>query len=123
MWIAFDLRSQQLVAPDWMNDQRFDITAKIAEGATREQFHQMLQNTLVERFDLKFHRDQKEVQGYELVVAKSGPKLHESNPEPPKDAAAEVLRPPGGTRPSRLRGGRGPSRYQGQEGQSQKEGE
>src|ERR1017187_2169328 len=37
VWIAFNLRSQQLVAPDWMNEPRFDIAARIPEGATREQ--------------------------------------------------------------------------------------
>jgi uncharacterized protein (TIGR03435 family) len=35
VWIAFNLRSQQLAAPAWMNEPRFDITAKIPEGATR----------------------------------------------------------------------------------------
>lgn len=34
VWIAFNLRSQQLIAPDWMKEPRFDITAKIPEGAS-----------------------------------------------------------------------------------------
>jgi uncharacterized protein (TIGR03435 family) len=94
VWIGFNLRSQQLEAPDWMNEPRFDITAKIPEGATREQFYLMFQNMLVERFGLKFHRNQKEVQGYELTIAKNGPKFKESGPEPPKDAAPPVPQPP-----------------------------
>jgi uncharacterized protein (TIGR03435 family) len=94
VWIAFNLRSQQLVAPDWMNEPRFDITAKIPEGATREQFYLMFQNTLAERFGLKVHHDQKEVQGYELTVTKNGPKFKESGPEPPKDAVPPVPQPP-----------------------------
>jgi uncharacterized protein (TIGR03435 family) len=92
--IAFDLRAQQLHAPDWMSDERFDITAKVPEGATRDQFHPMLQSMLVERFGLKFHHEPKEVQGYELVVARGGPKFKGSAPEPPKDAA-----PADGSRP------------------------
>jgi uncharacterized protein (TIGR03435 family) len=98
VWIGFNLRSQQLVAPDWMSEPRFDITAKIPEGATREEFYQMFQNMLVERFGLKFHREQKEVQGYELTVGKSGPKFKESGPEAPKDSAGTPPSP--GTRPS-----------------------
>ena len=94
VWIAFHLRSQQLVAPDWMNEPRFDITVKIPEGATREQFYLMFQNMLAERFGLKVHHDRKEVQGYELTVAKNGPKFKESGPEPPKDAAPPVPQPP-----------------------------
>jgi uncharacterized protein (TIGR03435 family) len=98
VWIGFNLRSQQLVAPDWMNEPRFDITAKIPEGASREAFYQMFQNMLVERFGLKFHRDQKDVQGYELTVAKGGPKFKESGPEPPKDTITTP--PPAGRGPS-----------------------
>src|SRR5215510_14986054 len=81
VWIAFNLRAQQLVGPDWMNEPRFDITAKIPEGATREQFYLMFQNMLVERFGLKVHHDQKEVLGFELTVMKNGPKFKESSPE------------------------------------------
>jgi len=94
VWIAFNLRSQQLVAPDWMNEPRFDITAKISAGATREQFYVMLQNLLAERFGLKVHHDRKEVQGYELTVSKGGPKFKEATTEPTKDAAPPVPQVP-----------------------------
>jgi uncharacterized protein (TIGR03435 family) len=92
VWIAFNLRSQQLEAPDWMKEPRFDITAKIPDGATREQFYTMFQDMLAERFGLQVRHRQKEVNGYELTVAKNGPKFKESDPEPPKDAAPPVPR-------------------------------
>jgi uncharacterized protein (TIGR03435 family) len=63
VWIAFNLRSQQLVAPDWMNEPCFNITAKIPEGTTREQYYLMFQNMLTERFGVKVHHDRKEVPG------------------------------------------------------------
>jgi uncharacterized protein (TIGR03435 family) len=94
VWIAFDLQPYQLQAPDWMHEPRFDITAKVPEGATRAQFHVMFQNMLVERFGLKFHRSQREVQGYELTVAKGGPKFKESGPPPPPDAPRPVIQRP-----------------------------
>ncbi|HUP04817.1 MAG TPA: TIGR03435 family protein, partial [Bryobacteraceae bacterium] len=83
LW-AFQLNSSEyLTAPDWMLDARFDIDARVPAGATREQFSQMLQNMLIERFGLKFHRREKEVQGYELVVARNGPKFKEPSESSP----------------------------------------
>ena len=96
VWIGFNLQSQQLVHPEWMAEPRFDITAKVPEGATREQFYQMFQNMLVERFGLRFHRGEKEVQGYELTVAKGGPKFQQSGPEPPMSGSTQPV-----PRPSR----------------------
>lgn len=92
---AFNVRGFQLQAPSWLDNERFNIMAKVPEGATKEQFLQMQQNLLIERFGLKFHREQKEVQGYELVVAKKGPKFKVSEPEPPKDPNAAQQASPG----------------------------
>jgi uncharacterized protein (TIGR03435 family) len=65
-----------------MLDSRFDIDARVPAGTTHDQFYQMLQNMLIERFGLKFHLDKTEVPGYELVVGKSGLKLKESTVPP-----------------------------------------
>ncbi|MGD0100677.1 MAG: TIGR03435 family protein [Acidobacteriota bacterium] len=91
---AFDLKTFQLPTPPSGNDERFNITAKIPDGTTKEQFRQMQQNLLIDRFGLKFHGEKKEMQGYELVLAKNGPKFKESEPEPPKDPAANSQKPP-----------------------------
>lgn len=93
VWIGFNLRLQQLVAPEWMKEPRFDITAKVPAGATREQFYTMFQNMLVERFGLKFHRAEKEVDGFQLVIAKNGPKLKESTAPPPAPPDPNQPRP------------------------------
>jgi uncharacterized protein (TIGR03435 family) len=60
---------------------RLDFTAKVPEGTTKEQFHRMLQNLLVERFQLTLHHEQKEMAIYELTVAEKGPKMKESVPD------------------------------------------
>jgi uncharacterized protein (TIGR03435 family) len=73
---------------------RFDIAAKLPEGATAEQFRIMQQNMLKERFKLAIHFDKKEMSGYELVVAKGGPKLKPADP-PKEDSAASPTFPPG----------------------------
>jgi uncharacterized protein (TIGR03435 family) len=60
----------------------FNITARVSAGASREQFRLMLQHLLADRFKLVIHREFKDMQMYDLLVAKNGPKLEES----PKDA-------------------------------------
>lgn len=75
---AYNVKEPQIVAPDWMNADRFDIVAKLPEGATREQVPQMLQALLADRFKLAIHREQKVMPVYALVAAKGGVKLPSS---------------------------------------------
>jgi uncharacterized protein (TIGR03435 family) len=93
---AYKLQAFQLSAPAWMQTEYYAITAKVPAGATRDDFRVMLQNLLTERFQMKLRRESKEVAGYELVVAKDGPKLRESAPL--KEGEPEVPPPPA-TRP------------------------
>ena len=61
----------------------YDIFAK-AEGdgaPSRNDFRQMLQTLLADRFKLKVHREIKEMPVYALVVGKNGPKFKESAPD------------------------------------------
>ena len=79
---AYHVKDFEFSPPDWVNSVRFDFAAKLPEaGASREEFRKMLQNLLVERFKLAVHREKKDAQVYELTVAKSGPKFHESKPD------------------------------------------
>jgi uncharacterized protein (TIGR03435 family) len=84
-------------APDWvaMGQERFDVDAKAEDSSktTRAQLLSMLQALLVERFQLKFHYEDKEVQGFILTIAKGGPKFQESkkdDTEPRVNAALKV---------------------------------
>jgi uncharacterized protein (TIGR03435 family) len=61
--------------PEWWSSNRYDIVARAPEGTTEEQLPLMLQQLLVDRFKLKFHREQKDLPGYALVIAKDGLKL------------------------------------------------
>lgn len=56
---------------------------------TTQQFQQMLQNLIGERFQLKFHNESKQITGYSLVVSKGGikaplarPRVAEDSPPP-----------------------------------------
>jgi uncharacterized protein (TIGR03435 family) len=92
---AFELKAHQLSGPAWMQTTRLIISAKIPAGATKEQFRLMLQDLLVERFKLTFHREEKQMPTYDLVVAKNGPKLKESPEAPPPGDPSAYKRPPG----------------------------
>jgi uncharacterized protein (TIGR03435 family) len=72
---AYDIGSEQISGPAWLDSERYDITATVAPGTTLEQFRLMLQNLLAERFELRQHRESKTLAVYLLTVAKNGPKL------------------------------------------------
>jgi uncharacterized protein (TIGR03435 family) len=92
--LAYAIFDFQLSAPGWMQDQKFNVSAKVPMGATKEQFKLMMQNMLAERFKLAVHFEKKEMQRYELVIAKGGPKLKESTiAPPPKEDGAEPKPP------------------------------
>lgn len=80
------LLKQQIVgAPEWANTDRFDIQAKLPggdTGATPERTRQMLQSLLEERFQLKAHRETRNLPVYNLVLLKSGPKLSKDQTPP-----------------------------------------
>jgi uncharacterized protein (TIGR03435 family) len=75
---AYDVKGFQISGPDWLDSARYDIVAKVPQGATKAQFRLMLQNLLAERFKLTLHREKKELPMYALVVGKNGPKMKES---------------------------------------------
>jgi uncharacterized protein (TIGR03435 family) len=79
--VAYRVKLYQVSGPDWMASERFDVLAKLPEGASREQVPEMLQALLAERFKLTVHRESKEHAVYALVVGKNGPKLKESAPD------------------------------------------
>ena len=61
---------------------RFDIAARLPEGATKDDVPEMLRALLVERFKLAAHREKSEQPVLGLVVGKGGPKLKESTETP-----------------------------------------
>ena len=75
--------------PAWVDSEHYDIVAK-APSAGRPNLDEqmaMLRRLLADRFQLTFHREQKELNVYELTIAKGGPKLKESTVSP--DASPE----------------------------------
>ena len=88
--LAYRVKDYQVSGPDWLAGERFEIDAKLPEGATREQVPDMLQSLLADRFGLKLHRGSKDFPVYALVVASGGLRMKELPPDPADDAAAPV---------------------------------
>jgi uncharacterized protein (TIGR03435 family) len=101
---AFAIGADQIKGPAWFRDFSampfYDIIATMPPDTNKQQVEKMLQNLLVERFHLAFHRDTRSFPGYELVVNKGGPKLKEVTPDPnpatdPRTATKGQLGPDG----------------------------
>jgi uncharacterized protein (TIGR03435 family) len=69
----------EVVGPGWLDEEKFDIVARVPAGATKQQLQVMEQKLLADRFRLVAHRGEREVSGYELVVRSAGAKLKPSD--------------------------------------------
>ena len=74
---AYRVEAYQVSGPEWMATSRFDVLAKLPDGATKEQIPEMLQSLLADRFGLVLHKEPREQQVYALLIEKDGPKLKE----------------------------------------------
>ncbi|MGB6943658.1 MAG: TIGR03435 family protein [Bryobacteraceae bacterium] len=80
---SYDVRDFQISGgPAWMGSERYDITAKPGNtgdqrASSLDQMRLRLQALLADRFQLKLHRETKELPVFALVVARDGPKLKE----------------------------------------------
>jgi uncharacterized protein (TIGR03435 family) len=83
---AYKIHDYDFSGPGWLQETRFDFSAKIPAGATGEEFQTMLRNLFAERFKMTTHHETRTVPAFEMTVAKNGPKFKESTPhEEPKD--------------------------------------
>ncbi|HXP87207.1 MAG TPA: TIGR03435 family protein [Bryobacteraceae bacterium] len=80
--VAYDVQNHQIAGgPNWLESARFNIEAKPESAmpppgpAFQTQMRLMLQSMLEDRFKLALHRETREEQVYDLVVAKGGSKL------------------------------------------------
>jgi len=82
LWVvvraAYGVTDSALIAPGWLKDARFDITAKPPAGYTHAMLGPLLQTLLAERFGMQAHREERPLNAYALRVARGGAKLKES---------------------------------------------
>jgi uncharacterized protein (TIGR03435 family) len=91
--IAYGVKPQQIVGPEWLGQLRFDVAATIPAGGTAEQMPLMLRALLAERFQMTMHRETKEFPVYVLGVAKSGLNIQPAKPLVPAETTG-VEKPP-----------------------------
>lgn len=88
--IAYSIKPGQIIGPDWIGSERYDIQATIPAGSSREQLPEMFQNLLAERFGLKFHREKREFPVYALILGKGPLKVKEASADEAGAPAAPV---------------------------------
>ena len=90
---AYGTNAFQIFGPDWIDppprspEGRFDLTANVPAGTTKEQLRVMWQNLLKDHFGLTFHHEPREMPVRLLVVAKGGPRLPATSIDPNAPAA------------------------------------
>jgi uncharacterized protein (TIGR03435 family) len=89
---AFTVKDYQISgAADWFDSEGYDVEAKTGAESSREEQRLMLQKMLADRFQLRYHRDAKEIQALGLLVAKGGFKMHELKEGDPDPRAGRPL--------------------------------
>ncbi|MBZ5634637.1 MAG: TIGR03435 family protein [Acidobacteriia bacterium] len=83
--MAYDLHLRQVTGgPAWLESDKYDITGKpeVPGQPNVAQIKIMIQKLLADRFQLKFHREKKELSVYAITVGKTGAKLTASQSDP-----------------------------------------
>ncbi len=87
---AFAVGADQISGPAWMASQLFDISAAAPATTPPEKIPAMLQQLLIERFKLEFHRENSIRAVYALVQQSGGAKLKLGIPDDSPDALGQM---------------------------------
>lgn len=77
---AYRVKEFQISGPDWLGSSRYDINANVPEGTSPEQVWAMLRSLLEERLNISTHRSTQEMNVYNMVVSRGGPKFRPTEP-------------------------------------------
>jgi uncharacterized protein (TIGR03435 family) len=78
---AYQIQDFQISGqPSWFDSDRYDVEANAGRNVSTSEMRIMLQNLLIDRFKLTFHRGTKEFPAFALIVAGTGPKLRRADP-------------------------------------------
>ena len=78
---AYDVDNRQIVdGPKWSDSDRYDVLGKMeaTSSPSPDNAKRMLQTLLAERFQLKIHREPRDMPVYVMTVAKNGVKMKPS---------------------------------------------
>jgi uncharacterized protein (TIGR03435 family) len=83
--MGYNLHVRQITGgPAWLDSDKYDVTGRpdVPGQPSVQQIKIMIQKLLVDRFQLKFHREKKELSVYAISVSKGGAKLSKSQADP-----------------------------------------
>lgn len=88
---AYGLKDYEIEGPEWIKgDERYDIFATAPGAATDEQMRPMLQTLLLERFQMKVHRETRPMSVYVLLPGKGPAKVKAAaGDDPPRLGAGQ----------------------------------
>jgi uncharacterized protein (TIGR03435 family) len=69
---AYGLQLNQIFGPNWIDQNEYDIDARVMGASTRGKMAEMLRSLLDERFKLVKHTEMREMRVYDLIIAHSG---------------------------------------------------
>ncbi len=73
--VAYRIPREKIIGPAWLDSELYDIEARMPAGATEEQVPTMLRNLIIDRFQMRAHHEKRVLPMFQMVIAKSGPKL------------------------------------------------
>jgi uncharacterized protein (TIGR03435 family) len=74
--LMYKIPSRQIRGgPDWLDTEHWDVEARVDGSHSIDELHTMYQNLLVDRFQLKFHKEAQSGNIFALTVDPSGSKL------------------------------------------------
>lgn len=90
--IAYGIPADRIDGPDWMSSERFDIQAKVPEGASgKQKLPEMLRRLLNDRFGVRSHVVQKEFGVWSLTRISSGISAKSVELDPEDEISATSL--------------------------------
>jgi uncharacterized protein (TIGR03435 family) len=93
MMMAYEVDPRQIVGgPVWVATDEYNIDLVVADGVQVNQCEEaVLAELMADRFQLKFHREQRMMAVYVLEVAKGGPKLKPADVDEQENSGCEHL--------------------------------
>ena len=90
---AWHLNRDQIIGgPSWLETAGWDIDARFPEGQGPAHSRDMLRNMLADRFQLKIHRETRDLSIYVLSVAKGGVRLKQGDGAHAMSAGSRMIR-------------------------------
>ena len=92
---AFRVNNYQVSGADWIRGSRWNVVARLPEGASKDSVPEMMQALLAERFHLKVHHEKRSQPVYALEVARGGANIEAAAPssEDPAAASSDAVGP------------------------------